>query len=123
MKKSTKITITILLFLLLGLTFLPAEVIKTGDHSFYSTEAQMEYTVWNEVTKACQLAVLEFALEHAKDENAEIYWVKGVPNEVVEGMNTIGNCVVSKSSYKDVEVWNWLKSNGETWTIFIIYRR
>jgi len=117
-----KFTITILL-LLFGLTLLPAEVIKTGDHSFYSTEEQMEYIVWDDCTKACQLSILEWTLGFAKAENAEIHWVEGVPNEVVEGMHKIGNCVLAKSSYKNVEIWNWLKSNGESWTIFIIYRR
>lgn len=129
MKGTTKTTVTIILFLALqlfvtGLTFrLPAEVVKTGDHSFYSTEEQMEYQVYNDVTKACQLGLLEITLEWARAENAEIYWVERVPDEVIEGMNKMGNCVLSKSSYKNVEVWNWLESNKKPWTIFIVYRR
>lgn len=129
MKKSTKITITVLLFFFLQ-TFvtvcsikLSAEVIKTGEHSFYSTEEQMEYIVWDDCTKACQLTLLKCTLDFAKEENAEVYWVKGVPDEVIEGMSKIGNCVISQTHYKNVEIWNWQKSNGETWSIFIIYNR
>ncbi len=117
-----KFTITILL-LLFGFTLLPAEVIKTGDHSFYSTKEQMEYIVWDDCTKACQLKLLECTLDFAKEENAEIHWIKDVPDEVLEGMNTMGNCVIAQTHYKNVEIWNWQKSNGETWSIFIIYNR
>ena len=129
MKKSTKITIMIVLFFIVqafitGLCYkLPAEVIKTSEHSFFSTKEQMEYVVWDDCTKACQLGVLRVALDFAKDENAEIHWVEGVPDEVIEGMNKMGNCVVSQTRYKNVEIWNWQKSNGETWSIFIIYDR
>lgn len=102
---------------------LSAEVIKTGEHSFYSTKEQMEYIVWDDCTKACQLKLLECTLNFAKEENAEIHWVKGVPDEVIEGMNKMGNCAIAQTHYKNVEIWNWQKSNGETWSIFIVYNR
>ena len=128
MKKSTKITIAFLLFLLVQ-TFvtvcsvkLSAEVLKTSEHSFYSTKEQMEYTVWNDCTKACQIGLLRVSLEFAKADNAEVYWVEGVPDEVIEGMYKMGNCVLARCSYKNVEIYNWLKSDGTSMSIFIIYK-
>ena len=127
MKRKTILAITVFFIVQAFVTGfcckLSAEVIKTGDHSFYSTEEQMEYVVWDDGSKAFQIMNLKWTLDFAKKENAEIHWVKGVPDEVIEGMNKMGNCVIAKTGHKNVEIWNWQKSNGETWSIFIIYNR
>lgn len=117
MKRSTKITIAILLFFLLQ-TFvticsikLAAEPVKTSETTFILTEDDptVEY-------KVATMKDWMHATSHAVAANEDICISKFVSDEIIEGMKLM-NSEAATFTYKNVEVYFY---NGKTY--FIIHR-
>lgn len=117
MKKSTKVTITILLFLLLqalvtGFAFkLSAEPIKTSETTFILTEDDptVEY-------KVATMKDYVNAIARAVKANEDILIGKRLPGEVLEGMKLM-NSEAATFTYENVEVYFY---DGKTY--FIIHK-
>ena len=117
MKKSTKVTITILLFLLLQAFVtvcsikLSAEPVKTSETTFILTEDDptVEY-------KVATMKDYVNATAHAIKANEDILTGKRIPGEVLEGMKLM-NSEVATFTYDNVEVYFY---DGKTY--FIIHK-
>lgn len=116
MKKSTKVTITILLFLLLQAFVtvcsikLSAEPVKTSETTFILTEDDptVEYKVATKIGCINATANAVAAYEY-------IYIAELIPDEVIEGMKLM-NSEAATFTYDNVEVYFY---NGKTY--FIIH--